>query len=371
MFFREAANTHPGKDEKLFSSRYSEKINIIKFVAISSVIWGHCLSGLQGKVYYTLELQLIQSIFIEIGRIGTILFFLISGIVISDKITQLSWLGFIKYRLNSLIIPWLLFLCLLVLIQMLAGGTFTLLAQQQFVPFFQVTGAFFKGAIFHAAYWFVPVTIVSTIILILSKKYIQQFSFGLILAGITLFYGINLYFAWIPTNHTKAFIGYTFFLWLGMQIRKHLGAITVFLDKVSWLILLTCFTILFGIACMEGMILTSIGCEDAYASIRITNVLLSILVFLAFLKSNRWQRVKYLKPQNYSFGIYLIHSLIIIGLAPIVADLITKYDLQSQITYLELTQVLFFSGVLILYYIIVALIKRSRYRFILGGRAGK
>jgi len=223
-----------------------------------------------------------------------------------------------------------------------------------------------KGSVFHAAYWFIPVALISVLLLIAFKKHINNLWLGMFLGVCALFYGVNLYHGWVSANHTQAFVGYVFFVWLGAQLKIHSEWIKPLLGNLPWPALLAISLILFAIACLEGMTLASIGCVDPYASLRISNAVLSIVVFLYLLKSHRFNWIRHLRPGQNTYGIYLIHSIVISELTPLVGRHIYKYHLQQHLPYLFLIQLLFFAIVLAISFIAVECLRRSPLRFVIG-----
>jgi len=117
------------------------------------------------------------------------------------------------------------------------------------------------------------------------KKVINTRVFAAVLALITFFYSVNLYYAWVSVNHTKSLLGYTFFMWLGVQLRQHIFYVHSVIARISWQGLIAALLTTFALSCAEALHLSTIGCKDAYASIRITNIGLSIVLLIIFLKS--------------------------------------------------------------------------------------
>jgi len=223
-----------------------------------------------------------------------------------------------------------------------------------------------KAFVFHGAYWFIPVTIVIVFVLILFKNHLDKLWFAIALASISLFYNVNLYHRWIPTDHAKAFLSYTFFMWLGIQIKRHIHQLKRIIDKLSWPVLLGMMVLTFAISCWEGLILIKIGCTDPYASLRWSNSAISILLFLSVLKSGKMKRVRRLKPQRYVYGVYLVHSIIGSELSPAYNRYILQHKLFNNFPGLILAQSLFFLAVLSLSYIAVMVVMRSPLYFTLG-----
>jgi hypothetical protein len=302
----------------------------------------------------------------ELGRVGTINFFIISGFFFANKIQQFTVVGYLRYRLFSIIIPWLLFVVLFVLMQLVQIVTLPKLFVQN--PAATATLAFnlFIAAIFHAAFWFIPLSILSACLLIVCKKFINTLWFGTLLGGITVFYCINLYHGWVSVNHARSFVGYVFFMWLGVQVKVHLQWVKIFVEKLLWWLLVPAIAVLAMLACREGWVLKSAGCKDAFASIRFSNILLSLLLFAAVLKVPQKAWVGKINPHKYIYGIYLVHSLVLLKLMPLMSKFVLTRHMFGNFGEAILTQLLFFACVVTITYGLVLGIKNSQLRFLIG-----
>ena len=345
---------------------YASKMDLIRLFAIASIVWGHSLFGWEKQVFTGFGQQVVQVWLMQMGRIGTVSFFLISGFFFGDKVKTFTVLGYLQYRFFSLIVPWLIFIAIFVVIQLLqilsinkivsnsTGGTLTLVYN------------LFTAAIFHAAFWFIPVSIISACLLIVCKKAVNKLWFGVLLGSITLFYSINLYHGWVSANHAKSFLGYAFFMWLGIQLKVYLAYLKALVEKLQWRFLLPAILLSFLLACREAWLLKSIGCIDAFASIRFSNGVVSFFIFLAILKIPKTHWVDTIKPHKYIYGVYLVHSVIILQLMPLLSNFTIKHNLFASIPLAVLFQLLVFGGIMAVTYGVVIAIKNSPLRFIVG-----
>lgn len=354
------------KPELIPNANFESRMNVIRTVAMCSVVWGHCLVGLGNITFSGLGDRIIQASFLQAGRIGTILFFMISGFLIADKLDRFTLIGYIRYRLRSVILPWIFFVSLIVCIQLInSTSTHDVLTGRK-LHLAILTFNFFKGAIFHAAYWFIPVAILSCMILIHFKKYVYKTGFGFILALITIFYSANLYLKWIPDNHTEAFLGYIFFMWLGIQVKRYSLAIRNILNVLPWRLLIPIVAFSFYLAFREGIILSAWHSDDAYASIRLSNIVLSLLIFFSLIKTFRLTGVQFFKPREYAYGIYLIHTIVIMVFTPTVDHAISKFHLNELMPQIIFVRLVLFVFVILISYLAVSVIKRSALCFVIG-----
>jgi len=352
-------------DKDIFKA-YASKMDIVRVLAMTSIVWGHALFGWENLVFIKPGYQVIQASLMQLGRIGTINFFIISGFFFNSKIQKFTVVSYLRYRLFSLIVPWLLFISFFVIIQLVQILTLKGLVFNSPSATAKLTLNLFNAAVFHAAFWFIPVSILSACLLIVFKKYINSVWFGILLVAITLFYCINLYYAWVSVNHARSFLGYVLFMWLGIQLNRHLSYVKFFIEKLSNVVLIPAIILAFALACREGWVLKSMGCLDSFGSIRVSNIVLSILVFLGLLKTNNMGWIHTLKPHAYIYGVYLVHSIIMLCIMPHISKFTFEHNIFASMPTAFLLQLLVFAGVISVTYGIVVVIKKSPIRFIIG-----
>jgi len=315
---------HPRTSTQTVKTNF-ENIDTIRFICIGVIVWGHCSSEMRNLHFTNISAVLLQSFVIQIGKLGTVIFFLISGFLMQPRIQTYTPLEFLKSRLKPTILPWLYFVVLLDLLHLYEQGllkNFIIEGKlDEGLIFFLET---FKNIISYLAYWFIVVFLLSSLILILLRKHINNNWMGITLGLITLFYCVNLYFGWISVHHTKAFLGYALFMWAGMQIRRHYDKFSLFINKVAWWKLIAAFLFSFLLASYEGILLTEMQCVDPYASIRASNILNSAILFLCLFKIGPVAAINALNPRKTVYGIYLLHTVLLL-----VRDGITRRISQS------------------------------------------
>ncbi len=283
--------------EKKEQSDYHQVTNI-RFLSMITIVAMHTQIFQLSFINNPLNICLFQ--FIKFGTIG---FFLISGFLLGTKLTDVDPWVYFRRRLRSTFRPWLFW-----------AGIFSIIAliNQSFwknITLKDVAGQIYTTA-FLSNYWFVINFLFALGILLIFRKFFQNRIFSGILLLCSLFYGINLYFRWIPSNHTTAIAGYIFYIWLGIQISIHKNQLTSFFDSVRWH--------WFFLAVM-GSFLLSIGeaklladtCPDYLSSLRISNQVYSLVVFFALFKIGKPISPSWMNVRNQTYGIYLIHWLIL------------------------------------------------------------
>lgn len=345
---------------------FEDKMSVLRFISICFVVWGHCLLDLGAAQFNFPYSQWYQTLFLQLGRIGTINFFIITGYFLGEKVQFFTLKSYIEHRSFSLILPWIIFLGIFVLIEMFKILTMKQVLHESIWFEINLFIRLVKSFIFDLSYWFVPASLFSSLILILFKKQVYSFRFGIILASISLFYCVNLYYSWIPAAHTKSFLAYTFFMWLGLTLKLNLNFFKDFLKKMRWMNLALLFSVAYILACTEGLFLLKIGSKDPFGSTRLSNEFVSIILLLAVLKSDWLRWITIFNPRKYTFGIYLIHFIIIALLDPVVHPFAISTIAANSFANALLLRFCFFVSILFLSALVVKLIKSTHLKFILG-----
>lgn len=245
-------------------------------------------------------LNLILFLFLKFGTIG---FFMISGFLLGNKLSEVQPWVYFKRRLRSTFRPWLFW-----------AGIFSTIALIKQSFWKEVTlkdlGYQIYTTAFLSNYWFVINFLFALGILLLFRKYFQKRWFYCLLLFCSLFYGINLYFRWIPSNHTTALFGYIFYIWIGLQVSIHRDKVFSFIDSLSsyWVVLAVLISFLLSFS--EAAFLFGRS-PDFTSSLRISNQIYSIVVFFALFKIGRPINPSWMIVRNQTYGIYLIHWLIL------------------------------------------------------------
>ncbi|MBC7914842.1 MAG: acyltransferase [Pyrinomonadaceae bacterium] len=293
-------------------------VDNIRCIAILAIVIEHT-SFLGSYVYaqsssaywpYITSLQLV--------KFGTIAFFIIGGFLFSENGGSYQLFQYLKRRFDNIFKPWiiwsLLFLCII------TAGT-ALKALQTGVSFKLILSGIWWGVktvYIHSNYWFIANFFFCTTILLLSKNILRSWKFGFVLFLLTCFYSINIYTEWIPSMHTTALLGFVFFYWLGVQLNIHYKRIEQKIKETSffWFIALTVG--LLAISVLEASFLYDLKKEDPLNTLRFSNVIFSISVFLLLLKIKNFNWIAQLQPRKTTYGIFLIHYILVYSFLPII-----------------------------------------------------
>jgi len=294
-------------------------IDNIRGLSMMAIVMEHC-SLFWGVNYEKTTDRIIQSLSLQSFKPGTIIFFILAGFLIGDKLTTYNTKEYLLRRTNSTIKPWLFWIGILLLLDFIKGSLSYMNNRNPTffdAPLLDLLHEF-QHIIFHTSFWFILNFLICILILLLFRKYIYSLAFGSVLFLLSLFYSINLYFAWIPTEHTTALFGFIFYLWLGVQLNKHHDAFNTWINKTkNYQLILLCLCLLI-ISVTEGMHLMNIGSDDPFNTLKISNIFFSLASFVLLYKNSNIPFIDKLKPRATTFGIYLVHQIIVFHLLPII-----------------------------------------------------
>lgn len=309
---------------------------------------------------------------IQIVKFGTIAFFIIAGFLFTENSAYYSVQEYLSRRFDNIFKPWLIWS--LAFLALLTGGTL-LQAIWQGESFMIILSGLWWGTktvYLNSNYWFIINFFFCTTVLLLSKKVMHSWQFGLLLFLLTSFYSVNIYAEWVMPQHTTAIFGFVFFYWLGVQLNLHLKTIKKAISRTShhWFILAAAIALF--IAVHEASYLYSLEKADPINTLRFSNILFSIAVFALLLKIKNLSFLSFLQPRKTTFGIFLIHYILVFSFLPFVMGNPDK-SLIQQFTVMDMYKYQFsrFFIVYILSFVMVQSLNKSRFSWIIGARAHK
>ena len=284
-------------------------IDSIRSIAMMGIVAEHCVTAGNHSYAFGSTKYWVYLCMIQITKFGSITFFLLAGFLMGDKFADYSPSQYLRRRVSTTFGPWvfwsLLFVALVVIRMRVGDHYFD-------VPkILNIT----REIYLYSNYWFIINFLISITILLIFRRYLYSFYLGTILGLFTLFYSVNIHYEWVSPKHTTAILGFVFFLWVGAQLRKNLDYIERAITKASYFIIILLVLAAFGLAIYESVGLNSHSI-DPVNSLRFTNILYSLAVFTLLLKLKTFNWVSYLKPRQTTFGIYLIHFILVIFLVP-------------------------------------------------------
>nr|WP_294791292.1 acyltransferase [uncultured Mucilaginibacter sp.] len=289
-------------------------IDAIRSIAMMAIVAEHSIGAGGYTFTYGTPKYWAYITLTQIAKFGTISFFLLAGFLIGEKFTDYTPAQYLKRRVSTTFGPWLFWTFVYVV-----GMIITLRIKERIYHNgdFNLSNILnnIKIIYLYSNYWFIINFLVSISILLIFRKHLYSWLLGLVLGLFSLFYAVNIHLEWISPKHTTAILGFVFFLWLGAQIRKHKDAMEIFAERLSYPLLLLLLIVTFGLSVFEIDVLSGKS-VDPVNTLRISNILFSLVCFMLLFKIKSFRAVNYLKPRQTTFGIYLIHYLVLIFLLP-------------------------------------------------------
>ncbi len=358
------ARTSEIKPQKV---NYSQ-LDTIRFLTISIIVWSHSLfPEWYSDIPRDAAGEFLKVIVIQIGAMSTIVFFIVSGILMNSKLKHYNIKSYLVERFPRVYAPWILIVLInAILLFILQLYTKEIEFRWDAGHLMQIAYNIMLSLMIHGPYWFIYTYLIGMIILIIFKRYSSNFNFGIVLLLATFFYALNFYGGWIDTLHSKAVFSYTFFIWLGFQIQSRWDDNIKKVKEISWFVLVPLLAVLFSAAAYDGYNLLVQEVKDPYASNRLINIAFSLVFFVALIKLGEIPSINRLRPRKIVFGIYLINSIIILKFTYLFSNRINSLSGVSTWSLL-LLQVIYFVVVLFLTWLIVHYLVRSeKYRWIVG-----
>lgn len=294
-------------------------VDTIRFIAMISIVYEHtCIFA--PFVFHTLKEQIIQTAVLQLGKFGTIIFFLISGFLMSHKFTEYKPGEYLVNRFKTTLKPWFIWVLLFFLVMVIDKVVilFRFGQKDDLENFFPFLWDRVTYIVLETSFWFIPNFLIAIAVLLACRKYIDKLWFGGVLLALTLFYSVNLYYGWIITRHTTALLGFVFYLWLGTRMNLYFDKIIAFIRSQSLLKISLVTVFIYILSCLETLWLMHLKSHDAFNTLKITNVFYSFTVFALLLKIGSLQHVQRLKPRETTYGIHLIHQILILFLLPMI-----------------------------------------------------
>jgi membrane-bound acyltransferase YfiQ involved in biofilm formation len=107
-----------------------------------------------------------------------------------------------------------------------------------------------------------------------------------------------------------AIFGFIFYIWIGIQVSNYRNQIISFIDSLRWHWIILAVFVSYMFAISEAKILFDRS-PDFLSSLRISNQVYSLAVFFALLKLKSPISPSWMDMRHETYGIYLIHWLIL------------------------------------------------------------
>jgi hypothetical protein len=285
-------------------------VNNVRFLGMLSIIAIHAgpsaaqlkLSDAGWPLYLALD---------QVLKFGTIGFFLISGFLLGERLETYQPLEYLRRRMRNTVKPWAVWAGLFTVIALIGRAMYAPGAFGSIPESLREIAEEIVTVLFHSIYWFIPNFLIALAILLVFKRVINDPRFGAALLGLSLFYGVNVYTRWVPSEHTTAVFGFVFYLWLGIQFARRRVQVAALLRRVQPGVLWGLVALTGAVAFLETIKLNSAHPEDALNTLRVGNQAYSVVVFVAFISLRGKLIPGFMDVRANTFGLYLLHPLML------------------------------------------------------------
>lgn len=336
-------------------------IDTMRFIAMIGIVMEHS-SPFLGLKLTTLHDQIIQTVSLQFIKFGTIVFFVLAGFLIGDKFNDYTTKQYLGRRLHTTFRPWIFWVTIFIILFYIDESVkhFKGSDSLAFTHPFEYLLDRIHFIIVETSFWFIINFMLCITILLVFRKYMYSLVFGATLGILSLFYSVNLYYDWIPTGHTTALLGFVFYLWLGVILHRYFAEFNQWINRQSFLVITAAMLITFLISCAETINLIQLGSGDSGNTLRFSNIIYSLVSFLFLYKYCNFSVIEKLKPRSMTFGIHLLHHILIIIFLPMILRPLKIVYTQQSAFNLFFLQFAIFILIYAITYAIVYYVGRSK-----------
>jgi surface polysaccharide O-acyltransferase-like enzyme len=285
-------------------------VNTIRFWSMVAIVGLHSTApGDFASPHSRWLLPLFQCVI----KFGTIGFFLISGFLLGTRFDECRPMDYLGRRVRKVLLPWLAWTTALA-----AHGVWHFWRRGEAGT--PLLGHLLFETILHSAYWFVPNLMVGLCILLVLRRFIYDIRLGITLLLVNLVYVVNLYGHWFTSEHTTALFGFVIYLWLGAFAAHHYTALESWLAAKSLWLFSTLVLVTFCLTLLEVSIRHRLHDSTAVNTLGIGIQTYSVAVALLLMKLQKRTWPSWIDVRRQTFGIYLIHPLLLIVVRRPIAD---------------------------------------------------
>ncbi|WP_461129946.1 acyltransferase family protein [Spirosoma aerophilum] len=294
---------------------------------------------------------------------------MISGFLLGKQLkSSKQSFSYYKRRLSVVGIP---FLVAFLIFYIKSIGTFGVMIgrfDKSILAFPRLVDQLWSG-LFFTSYWFIFVFLLSLALMLVGWRYLSLKTVTILSFAATLFYAVNIYTTWIEPRHTFAFPAFVFYLCAGVWLARY-DEVIERIQNTSNLWLTSFLLMTFLLAAGESIFLWKLDSIDPRNSLRISNQLFSIAMFIWLFRNNYLHKLPFLNPRTESFGIYLYHLFFVGFIAKFIVyiPIFSFLSYQPDYTTLELAlaSILRFLLAYITTLLFVKLVNLTRLRWIFG-----
>jgi fucose 4-O-acetylase-like acetyltransferase len=297
----------------------------------------------------------------------------VSGFLLSAALDRYSSREYLNKRVKNILKPYVLFATLFLLLDS-AGAFF---GQQKISDVMELPAFIASKVIntlFFTSYWFIFNYFISVMILLILRKYLYERWFGIVLFSCTMVYAVNVHFEVFIPHHTAAFVGFTFFLWLGANVRRREAEFWRFMETTPYWKFFAAVAVALGANLYETFYLLGKGATVVDSSLKFSNIIYCLTVVMLLCKVGRNVKFQFLNPRDETYPLYLIHPIFLkvinyafLPMLPALGSLIT-IDQPSEVSWLMilLFQIGWFLFIYFISLVSVKIILNSPFRWVFG-----
>jgi len=306
-------------------------VDLIRFISTIGIVFIHAEFFLtSNEVTFFHKVHHIEYYFLmrQVFKFATICYFLIAGFLLADKIEGNQRIKYFMRRLKVIVKPYALAVSLFILGFILDRAA----SQKLSGPFVIETVKYILG---YTSFWYVPNYLICLLIIVSFSKYVKSAWFGAALFLMTIVYTyLNVYSVNHTSSHTTALLGFVFYMWLGIFIKKN--GIVQKIQQIDPLLLIGITVLIFALSNYETWYLFNFThTSDSLNTLRVTNQLYSVAVFalLVRLCGAKAPDFGVFRPKQETYGIYLYHCFFIFYIIPGIEKWIAKHYHVSFFSY--------------------------------------
>jgi fucose 4-O-acetylase-like acetyltransferase len=327
-------------------------VDYIRFVSMAGIVWAHTdiFPGTSGflSIYSKPEQLLSYIAFKQIFKFSVISFFMISGYLLADQLRVISPMTFLMRRVGVIVTPYIIAFTLFLIFLTIQGDFFI---PSNAKGFDTIKPFFYK--VFYSPYWFIPVYFLTLITILVFHKYVYKIWFGGVLMLITSYYTFSELSQ--SKDHTTAFMGFVFYVWLGMFINEY--KLVDRIKKWNTGLLLTLVVIAFALACYQSYSLFLNKTIFYFNNLRFFNQVYGVLFFCLLIKiCPEKPNFGILNPRKETYGIYLYHYFAVLFIIRPIIEWLNKKGWYYGDNFLSLL-FMFFCQFLFCYIITTVFVK--------------
>jgi probable poly-beta-1,6-N-acetyl-D-glucosamine export protein len=337
-------------------------IDAIRCLSMIAIVAEHSIgsySFTKGTKIYWVYVGLMQ-----LTKFGTVAFFLLAGFLISEKFTAYTPAQYLKRRVSTTFGPWIFWSLVYVAAMIVNMAVKERIYHRHEFNLANIAHGI-ETVYLYTNYWFIINFLVSITILLVFRRYLYSLYLGIPLLAFTIFYTVNIHYEWMEAGHTTAILGFVFFLWLGAQLRKYWQQIEAWVSKLSYLLIIVIVFVTYALSVYEIYQLAGHS-ADATNTLRFSNLLYSLAFFALLLRIKNFGFTSYLKPRQSTYGIYLIHFIIVVFLLPEILIHFSFDAYSMSVPAFVLFKIITFLVVYAITFGVVSLLNRSRARVLVG-----